>query len=84
MSTLTITVHCPEFAEPNAFARACKKALDMAGVGDEPRNVNLIMQPRKENGWLEYFIDLSDANHKRIIMVGMIQRTELSEYEFHS
>ena len=82
--SLTITSYSPDAFEAVAFGRACQRALQLTHGAETDRRVEIITQPRKESGWLEYYINVFDSEDKRIIMVAMIQRTPDAEFEFHS
>lgn len=65
--------------EPEAFGKACAIAARWAG-----HNATVYVNPRTAEGWLEYHVDIADANNKRAIMIALIQRHEGAPYESHS
>lgn len=83
---MKITLHGN--AEPEAFGKACEKALEFAGPDC---TIEITCRPRagasstrEPPGWLEYVINFMDGDEKPWYTLGMIQRGIGAEWEFHS
>lgn len=72
---------CGPEPEPEAMAKACALAARWLPTA---MYCTVHTAERKPDGWLEYGLDICDADSKRLIYIGLIQRTVGAEWESHS
>lgn len=76
-----------EIIDPDgaAIPEAIGQAVCRAMRWDTDENQAIIyVNPRLENGWLEYQLSIQTKECKGIIFIGMVQRQPNTEFEFHS
>lgn len=78
-------VHPEDYTVPTADLHHLMDTVARALTWETNGNVVAIyLHPRQSNGWLEYGIDVTRPDGKRVIYIGAIQREPKAKSEFHS
>ena len=79
---MNIVINNAEIAEATSLLKAIERATQYS-ESDPELGVQIWVASRRKDGWLKYDIDIHSGETRRIF-IAMIQRTQTSEFEFHS